>query len=198
MKEKKGLKTTIDFDPEFAEMIRTTQTEKGMDYSIKDAVQALLRGRSIEPSQECACEGCDWYDGFNIKKDIPNCLNPSPEIDKKFLSRTAGSTCKEMQEQRIQLQFLYAKDMPWKKIKNAKNLDLAIVVAKKSQLMEAELSGNKPLFNNLREEKRELQSLLRSSQDACKAIAELKDKEIEELQLKIAILQTDNEQLRRS
>jgi hypothetical protein len=105
-------KTPIHFetDKEHNAKIQKLMTERG--WSLKETMHYFMDGKVEET---CACEGCDWYDGFDSKRDIPRCLNPNPPIDKKFLSRTSGEICRKMLEEMMQLQKALGQKMTWKK-----------------------------------------------------------------------------------
>jgi len=117
-------------------------------YSIKgDSFQSrmlnlaeyLLTERSIQVFEECACEGCYWYDGWDSKRSIPICANPKPLIDKKFLNATIGKICKQAQEDQMQIAKALGNKMSWKKIQKSKELPLAVAVHKKIHSLETEL-----------------------------------------------------------
>jgi len=149
-------KTPIHFetDKEHNAKIQKLMSEKG--WSLKETMHYFMDGKVEET---CACEGCDWYDGFDCKRDIPRCLNPNPPIDKKFLSRTSGEICRKMLEEMMQLQKALGQKMTWKKIQKSKNIDVAIAIAKKYNTIEAEIDGARQNADFFRTEAEKLNAI---------------------------------------
>jgi len=121
---------------------------------------------------KCACEGCPWFDGWNSKRNIPRCANPNPPIDKRFLSKTIGEICRKAQEERIQLEMVLGRKI------TRKNVSLAIAMAKKFNVMDAELSAVKNEKEHLQGElgkiNRELSSNVTSTDTSMSQINTLK------------------------
>jgi hypothetical protein len=116
----------FETDKEHDAKIQRLMSEKG--WSLRETMHYFMDGKVEET---CACEGCDWYDGFDSKRDLPRCLNPSPTIDKRFLSRTSGQICRKMQEELIQLQSALGQKTSWKRIQKSQHIDVAIAMAKR-------------------------------------------------------------------
>jgi hypothetical protein len=136
MPNTKKIPIHFETDEEHNAKIQKLIDEKG--WSLKETMHYFIDGKVEET---CACEGCDWYDGFDYKRGIPRCLNPNPPIDKKFLSRTSGEICRKMLEEMLQLQKALGQKMSWKKIQKSKNIDVAIAIAKKYNVIEAEIDS---------------------------------------------------------
>ena len=96
-----------------------------------------LSESEMPSKEECACEGCSWYDGWDSKRNIPKCTMPpsSLPIDKRFLSRTIGNICQRMQQEQIQLQTTLGKTV------TRINLGIVLAMAKQMNTVNAELEA---------------------------------------------------------
>jgi hypothetical protein len=98
-KEENTERIMFEADAQHYAPVKKLMDDKG--FNLKEAMYYIIDGKIEET---CACEGCDWYDGFDSKRDLPRCLNRTPPIDKRFLSRTSGEICRKMREDQRQLE----------------------------------------------------------------------------------------------